>query len=304
MAPRVRLKMRRNRADDSAADPLKPKDSIDNDKHSASSAHDSSRFAHHAPHHRQSYYLFNMAPERTFSGRSTATTAWRQKTQQSRGAPREEEADVLDEGDDSEEDVEDDLQLNVFLAGCTGLSRNSLEKAISLVSRTPVRIHRMRSSDHRRARLHTPQCVQKLLNLEILTVRQQEVRVIEWDPITADMEPMEAQHQPRARMVDVAVRTTVTAEAMRTVIGHIRHAILDLDRSVDALEQVWIEPADVGIVPISRMRRGRWRMTEAEKGNTDSARERRTSTAEVCQPRRRSRGDQQRQEQPQLQCPR
>ena len=178
---------------------------------------------------------------------------------------------MLDEGDDSEEDVEDDLQLNVFLAGCTGLSRNSLEKAISLVSRTPVRIHRMRSSDHRRARLHTPQCVQKLLNLEILTVRQQEVRVIEWDPITADMEPMEAQHQPRARMVDVAVRTTVTAEAMRTVIGHIRHAILDLDRSVDALEQVWIEPADVGIVPISRMRRGRWRMIEAEKGNTDSS---------------------------------
>ena len=120
---------------------------------------------------RQVPYTLNMAPERAV-GRSTAKAR---------------RTDDVADGDNSGQEDAEDCQVNVFLAGCSGLSRNALEKAIARQTRERVRIHRMRNSDHRRAQLHTPQCIQKLLALELLVVGQQEVRVIEWDPIRSDM---------------------------------------------------------------------------------------------------------------------
>ena len=162
--------------------------------------HDKNRSAHHHPHaqhYGRKHYKLSMAPERTSSSaviRSTANRRPRQPAHpQSRWVARDAAGDdALEQEHNSEEDTDEDTQLNVFLAGCNGLSRNRLEKEIKQILKTPVRIHPMRSKDHRRARLHTAERVQKLLDLELLEVRGHEVRAIEWDPIVFDMEPREA----------------------------------------------------------------------------------------------------------------
>ena len=55
---------------------------------------------------------------------------------------------------------------NVFLAGCAGMSRNSIERAIAqIVGHNGARIHLMRSADHRRGQLKSDDDAQMMLNV-------------------------------------------------------------------------------------------------------------------------------------------
>ena len=79
-----------------------------------------------------------------------------------------------------------DCATNIFVAGCSGISRNALERELHSITGTAVRIHPMSSHDHRRAQLMTSQCVERVLALDKMCINQKEIRLIEWKLTRAD----------------------------------------------------------------------------------------------------------------------